>query len=331
MKEYFKKIYEKIKFWLTVSRHFSLPQTVLPYLFAVILAYKTYEINYALSLLGLIGVIFAHLGINIIDDYYDWKSGAVTERKKLIDGGMRSRENKCFYLENNLTTVDKIFKIAVLMCLAALLIGIYIAFKIGFVIILIAAIAGFLGLFYSAPPFGFSYHGLGEVVLGLLCGPLLMTGAYVTASGHLDFLILFTSFIIGLLIINILHTHAIMDFDSDESAGRISLAVYLKSKDNAIVAQFLILAFVYLLFLIGIITGVYPLFCVLVFVTVPKAVGLVRLMESDRNVRQPWMGWMENWEYYQQEGLDWFMLRWYISRNLLVDFAVILGVTYLIG
>lgn len=322
------KILDKINLWLTIGRGYTVPTSILPYVFAVVLATKHYNIDYSLSILGLIGVLLAHMSVNILDDYFDWKKGAVEEYKKLLDEGMQARTHKCFYLEQNLTTLNTVLAVALSMDAIAILIGIFIAAKVGWVLIIIAFFAGLMGFFYSAPPFRLSYHGLGEIAIGIIFGPLLMVGAYLTAGGNIDKPILLSSVIIGALIANIAHTHAIMDFKSDINVGKISLSTFLKTQDNAIKAQSLIFFFAYLILLVGIIFKVFPLASILTFITIPKTIALVRLMKTQDKTKKFWMGGIENWEQLQKEGSDWFMLRLFLSRNIMIDFVLIFGITY---
>jgi hypothetical protein len=51
----------------------------------------------------------------------------------------------------------------------------------------------------------------------------------------------------------------------------------------------------------------------------------VWLFESERKIeRRKWYGPMEYWDVYLQKKIDWFMIRWYLSRNLTVAFALCL-------
>lgn len=322
------KIIEKIKLWVAIGRGYTLPQSIIPYIFAVVLASKQCSVNWFLSLLGLIGVVLVHASVNMLDDYFDWKKGAVEKYKKLLSEGMQARTHKCFYLEQNLTTTKTVLLVALSMDAVACLLGLYIALKVGFSVILIALGAGIMGFFYSAPPVKLSYRGLGELAIGIIFGPLLMAGAYITAGANFDMPILYASLILGLLIANIAHTHAIMDFDSDVEVGKTSLATAFKTRDNAILVQGLIYGFAYLILAVGILTKVYPLASILAFATLPKAFALVKLMKTQEKEKKLWMGIIENWKSLQKEGSDWFMLRLCLSRNIVTDLVLILGITY---
>jgi 1,4-dihydroxy-2-naphthoate polyprenyltransferase len=322
------KILEKISLWFKIGRGFTVSQSMVPYIFAVVLASKHCHVNLFLSFLGLISVGIVQLSINILDDYFDWKKGAVEDYKKLRDEGKRNSANKCFYLEQNLVTLNQILIFALSLDAIACLAGLYIASKVGISVIIIAAIAGILSFFYSAPPIRFSYRGMSEVVIGIIFGPLLMAGAYVTAGASFDSQLWFASAMLGLLIANISYTHALTDFDSDIKAGKTSLPTLLKTKDNAIFLQGLIYALTYVILVVSVILKVFPLVSLVAFITLPKAFALVRLMKTDDKEKKFWMGAIENWEAIKQEGAEWFMIRLCISRNLLLDFIVLLGITY---
>lgn len=324
------KITDRINLWLRIGRSYTLLTSIVPYIFAVLLASKHYHINWHLSILGFIGVVLVHISINMLDDYFDWKKGAVKEYKKLIDEGMLARTHKCFYLEENLTTLNTVLAVALSMDAIGCLIGLYIFTKIGFSVILIAVLAGILGFSYSAPPLRLSYNGFGEITIGLIFGPLLMSGAYITAGANVDKLILFSSVIIGIFVANVAHTHAIMDFDSDIKVGKTSLPTSFKTKNNAIFALEFFYAMAYVITAVGIYLKILPIAGLLTFITIPKAFALVKLMESPDREKKLWMGFIGNWKNFQKEGSDWFMMRLCISRNVFVDFTVILGLTYFI-
>lgn len=322
------KIANTVNLWLKIGRSYTLPQTIMPYILAVILASTTCDVSYFLSILGLIGVCLVHMSINMLDDYFDWQKGAVAEYKKLSEQGIVAVTNKCFYFEEKLTTPDIVLKVALAYDIIACFIGLFIALQTGISIIFIALITAILGFFYSAPPINLSYRGLGEPVIGLIFGPLLMYGAYITAGAQPDKLILYTSLIIGILVANIAYTHAIMDFDSDLKVHKTSFPILFKTKINAIKIQAFLYFLAYLILAVATYTKVYPKITILLFLISPMTVGLVKLMQNDNREKKLWMGFIENWEQYQKDGSDLFMMRLCISRNIVTNFVIMLGITY---
>lgn len=322
------KILDKTKLWFEIGRGFTTPLSVLPYIFAVILAAKHYKIDFLLSVLGLIGIFLAHLSVNMLDDYFDWKKGAVATYKNLEQQGLVPENNKCFYFTQNLVTPKSVFVVSSLMAIIAFLIGVFIALKVGISVIIIALITALLGFFYSASPIKLSYRGLGEPVIAIIFGPLLMIGAYLTAGAHIDKFILLISFITGLLVMNIGYVHAVSDFDSDLKVGKKSFPGIFKTKDKAIFVLALIYIFVYMLLSFGIFAKIFPFATILTFILIPKISALINLMKNNDIDPKFWMGPMENWEQVKKQGAEWFMLRICLSRNIVTDFIVIFTITY---
>ena len=64
---------KQIKFWLDNARYVSLPQSLLPCILAISLASGSAEFSWGLSVLAVVGVVLAHFGMNLADDYFDYK------------------------------------------------------------------------------------------------------------------------------------------------------------------------------------------------------------------------------------------------------------------
>jgi 1,4-dihydroxy-2-naphthoate octaprenyltransferase len=339
------------KFWYGAARPASLGQSLTPYVLGSVLAlgallYQGLSLGYgaldtlslqgvALGLLlavaGFIGVACAHLGLNLLDDYFDYRGGAVARRKELQEGGMRARMGKCAYLDQGATLEDT-RRVAIGFIAVALVLGALVLVIRGWEVLIFAGCALVLGLAYAGPPLRLSYHGLGELVIGVIFGPLVVIASYFVICGHIEPLAIWASIPTGLLALNIVHTHAIMDFGPDKAAKRTTLAVLLGSQKVAALfgAAFIVLA--YGTVIAGVVLGFLPVLSLLVLLTLPMAVTLVRLVlryaadPASAFAYRRWMGPMERWDAIVARGIDWFMIRWYLSRNLLMAFVVILAV-----
>lgn len=319
---------EKLKLWFEIGRGFTTPLSVLPYIFAIILAAKGHKIDLLLSFLGLIGIFLAHLSVNMLDDYFDWKKGAVATYKNLEAQGLVPENNKCFYFTQNLVSPLQVFIVALLMAAIAFLIGVFIASKVGVSVILIALVTAALGFFYSASPIKLSYRGLGEPVIALIFGPLLMTGAYLTAGAHLDKFILLISSIMGIWVMNIGYVHALSDFDSDLKVGKKSFPGLFKTKDNAVFVLALLYVISYILLVFGVFAKIFPIASAATFLLIPKISALIKLIKNNDLEPKFWMGPMEDWKKVKEQGAEWFMLRICLTRNLVTDFIVLFSITY---
>ncbi|MDR0658928.1 MAG: prenyltransferase [Mediterranea sp.] len=319
-----------IKFWLNNARKTALPQSVLPAALAACMASRAETFSLPLAFLSIIGVALAHLGMNLFDDYFDYRKKGAGIRIELANAGIRSRLAKCDYILSGRTTVKALLIAAVIFCATAVLAGIAISFWRGAGIYGLILIAGFLGLSYSGSPFRFSYRGLGELLIGVMFGPLLMVGVYYASCGALSPAIWIVSIPVGLLVANIVYTHSIMDYEPDKRIGKMTLAVLLDNKRSMLAVSALLTYLPYIFIGAGVAGDYLSPGCLAVFLTLPMAAGLfcllIRFTGNRKETVKPrfWMGPMENWKRIQAAGIDWFMIRWMLSRNLLSFFCLIL-------
>jgi len=324
-------------FWLKNARYHALPQSVIPACLAACLAFGQEGFHLFYAVLAVLGTSLGHLGINLFDDFFDYLKKETIFRNKMALQGMRARIGKCPYLISNQATLKQLLCACCLFSGLALCIALIIYFKRGNAILIFAGVTAFLGLFYSAWPFRLSYHGLGEMTVGVIFGPLLMSGVYYAACGQFAPSLLFISIPIGLFVTNILYVHSILDYEPDKNVGKRTLAVLLDNKRLMLAALLVFTLSPYLIICVGIYAGFLSKYFFFVFVTLPMALELFRLMwlytkDSKRDIqRKFWMGPMNNWDRIISNRIEWFMIRWYIARNLLVFFCVIVFLASICG
>ena len=318
----------KIIFWLKNARYVALPQSVLPAVLAVFMALNYADFSLLYSISAVFGVIFTHLSINLFDDYFDYKNQNIQIRNKLAENNVRARVGKCDYLIAKKTTVKQLFFVASAFLFIALAIGTVIFLHRGNVILYLALIGGFLGLSYSAKPLCLSYRGLGEIVVGIMFGPLLMIGVFYASCGVYHPCIALVAAAVGLLVTNILFTHSIMDYHPDKHTGKKTLAILIRSTKGMFIVSCLIHILPFLLIGYGIAAHYLSFWYLLTFLSFPlSGYSMYLIVQFFRYPQkkfkpQRWMGAMENWDAITQAGTDWFMIRWYLTRNLTAFFCI---------
>lgn len=327
-----KNVFQNFRTWLLNSRTIALPQSMLPAIAAVAIASTVADFNIFLAIIGIIGVVFGHLGSNLFDDYFDHTKMHSDYKEKLAHTGVRARIAKCDYLTSGKNTVPQLLAASVIFSGFALIVGFVIWIFRGNEVIYFAAVAAFFGLSYSGFPFKFSYRGMGELVIGLMFGPLLMSGVYFAACGAFSWAILFLSIPVGLLVTNIVYSHSILDFEPDKLANKRTLAVLINNKKGMLVVSFFCNFSPFIIIAIGAIFGYLSYWYLLVFATFPMASNLFYLMfQYYKNPYKEdwtpkfWMGPMEKWEEKTKAGLGWFLIRWMLARNLLSFFCLIIA------
>ena len=84
----------KIKFWYDAARPQSLPQSVTPSLVGICLAFASGGGVWWAAVIGVVGVVAAHLSVNLLDDYFDYRNAGIESREQLVRAGMRARIGK---------------------------------------------------------------------------------------------------------------------------------------------------------------------------------------------------------------------------------------------
>ncbi len=325
----YRKILARIRFWLGNARMYSLPQSMMTALTAAVIAAASPDFSLILAILAILGVALAHLSMNLFDDYFDWLKEKSGWREQLAAQGKRARTKKCPYLESASATTNELLLACCGFAAAALLCGLPIFLVRGAVILWPVVLCGILGIFYSAEPLRLSYRGLGEAVIGIIFGPLLMFGVYISACGHPATDILAPALALGLLVTNILYTHSVLDIQADSYAGKRTLAGLLITPDRLRKASAFFCFSPFLLIFIAILIGWLAPSWLLTLLALPMALMLYRsvalYIQKPQIVpeRRWWYGPIPHWERTCQNGLAWFALRWYLSRNLTALFALL--------
>jgi 1,4-dihydroxy-2-naphthoate octaprenyltransferase len=115
------------------------------------------------------------------------------------------------------------------------LIGLYLAWIAGPVILLVGAISIAAGALYTGGPRPYGYAGLGEVFVFIFFGLVAVNGSYYVQLEALDWGAFGLSVAVGFLSTAILVVNNIRDIDSDRRAGKNTLAVRIgREKTRAV-------------------------------------------------------------------------------------------------
>lgn len=326
----------KFKFWWTNARPISLPQSLLPALTAVVLSVGQSQFSWIAAVACIIGVIFLHLGLNLMDDWFDYRSGSMQAREQVSNEGFRGRMVKYPYLTSGAATHKQLLgAIACFLGVAALM-GVVAIVVRGWMILGWVAAALVIGVSYSGGPLKLGFRGLGELVIFLMFGPLLMSGVYYAITGTLDWKITWLSIAVGLLVTNIVYSHSVLDSVPDAKMGKKTMAHLMGGKRGQIVLSALINTIPYIMVVIGVVLGqLHPAYLA-VLVVLPLSIWLVRSLNDFVNDREvplvvkKWMGPMGDFDAYCKAGVGWFLLRWLVARNIVQFFCMIIIVVNLI-
>ena len=324
------------KFWFTNARPISLPQSMLPALTAVALSSGTGHFSWLAAIVSVLGVMFAHLGMNLLDDWFDYYKGSGEARKKAASEGFRGRMTKYPYLTSGEATPKQLLvAVCVFLGIAAVMGCIVLAVR-GWMILWWMLVGFIIGYSYSGGPLKLGFRGLGEMVIFIMFGPLMMTGVYYAITGEVTPKIAWLSAAVGLLVTNIVYTHSVLDAVPDKKMGKFTMA-HLMGSDKGMLALSSVLNLLpYILVTAGVILGQLHIAYLAVLLVLPVSVWLVKSLScfvshvDVPTVTKWWMGPMGDFDRFRKGGLDWFMIRWLVARNIVQFFCLIAAVVSLI-
>jgi len=217
-------IMTKIFTWVVIMRLPFLSATFVPiFVGAAIAKFAGYPIQWGWLALTALGGALLQIGTNTSNDYYDHVSGTDEINYNYsnvgLNGGGRGIQMGLISPKGMLTLAITTFGLSALV-------GIPLIQKAGLAVLWLGLIGFLSGLFYTAPPFKFSSRkGLGELLIGLNFGPLMVAGSALVQTGKLLPEAFLVGIPIGLLIAAVVYVNEFPDHDSDKKTGKNTLIV----------------------------------------------------------------------------------------------------------
>ncbi|GAC1655036.1 MAG: hypothetical protein NVS9B1_07300 [Candidatus Dormibacteraceae bacterium] len=230
--------------WLVLTRACVQPMTLTSAAIAGLLAFRAPGFSVGLFLLSAIGIVVAHAGNNLINDVFDEGLGndtadyprALYAPHPILSGLATRRTLVTAFLVLN--AID----LAILVTLTAYRGWPIVAF----------ALLGLIGsIGYAAPVLRFKKRGLGEPVVFMVWGPLMVGGTYFAAAGHLPWQAVAASVPYALLCTTVLFGKHIDKLEWDRPKGIYTLPVLLgEARARAVTLALMVLFYVSVVVLI---------------------------------------------------------------------------------
>ena len=225
-----------MRIWLNAARPRTLPAAVAPVLVGTAVA-----INQSGSLpriggfvAAMLASILIQIGTNLANDYSDARRGADSSDRL---GPVR-------ITSAGLATPGRVLWAAWIAFGLAIVLGLYLTWLAGPVILAVGALSITAGTLYTGGPKPYGYAGLGEVFVFLFFGLIAVNGSYFVQLEAIDWGTVGLSVSVGLLATAILVVNNVRDIDSDRRAGKMTLAVRLgRDRTRSLFRAFLALAF----------------------------------------------------------------------------------------
>ncbi|MCF7891165.1 1,4-dihydroxy-2-naphthoate octaprenyltransferase [Candidatus Bipolaricaulota bacterium] len=257
----------KAKALMISTRPWSFPMTLGSVLVGTLLAAKIGDFFLPRLILVAIGTILAHSATNLLNDYFDFKSGldkpgsptAKYRRHPLVEDWFNPRELIVY------SSIAYFF---------VLVIGAYLTYLSGPLVIGFGLIGFVAGYFYTGG-IKYKYLGWGEVSVFIVWGPLMVTGSFFVQSETITITPVLVSIPLGLLVSSVLLGNNLRDKHYDKEAGVKTVAT-LVDETNGFLIFTLLISGAYLSLIFLILAGILTFWSMLVFSSLPVAYQLLQ-------------------------------------------------------
>ena len=217
-------ILTKIFTWMVIMRLPFLSATFVPiFAGAAVTSMLGQDVSWGWLMLTLLAGSLLHIGTTTSNDYFDHISGTDARNYNYSNKGMIGGSRS---IQMGLISPKGILTVAIIAFTLSAVAGIPLIIKSGLSILWLGLIGFFSGLFYTAPPFKFSSRkGMGELLIGLNFGPLMVAGSALVQTGQLLPQAFLAGIPIGFLIAAVVYMNEFPDYDSDKATGKNTLIV----------------------------------------------------------------------------------------------------------
>jgi 1,4-dihydroxy-2-naphthoate polyprenyltransferase len=265
-------MFSHVKKYFIASRPWSFTMSLISVSVGTLLAAEEGSVSWLWFAVTAVGITLFHAAANLINDYFDTlydidqqDSPTAKYRPQPIISGM-------------LTPRQTIVEASVFLVLTVA-IGMTAAVIRSWHILWIGLIGLFTSIYYTAGPVKFKYRALGEFAVFMMWGPLMIEGAYAVQRQALSMKALYISVPFGVLVALVLFANNMRDIAYDSRHNVKTVSIMLGSRNSFILfAGLIALAYAYVLGMILI--GIMSLWGLLIFLSIPKAVSLLRTFKE---------------------------------------------------
>ena len=263
--------------WHAIRYHFVSP-SIFPAVLGGLISWANGQFHLWLFILVLIVVIINHIGLNMTDDYFDYKHSV----DKLKPGEKNPYSGGSGTLINGAIEPRKMFLAFSLCFLITISAGLYLTAIRGLPVLLLGLFGISCAIFYTAPPVSFSHHGFGELSILVNFGSIIGLGAYYVQSQMFTLEAFLATLPIGIMIFSLIVINEIPDIEEDRSAGKITLIVRY---GRAIGVKLYIISWlcVYAIIFGAVTLRLIPVFTLLALLSLPHVLRSTKILREHYN------------------------------------------------
>jgi 1,4-dihydroxy-2-naphthoate octaprenyltransferase len=247
-------------------RPFTLTASIIPALIGTGIAVTQGNFHVGLFLCFTVACILIQAATNMFNEYFDFKRGLDSKEMVGIAGTI---------VHDGVRPIT-VLRLGWTFMFIAILLGVYICAATTWWIALVGSLCLCVAYFYSGGPKPLAYTPFGELAASVAMGPVIVLLAYYIQTHNITGRAAAISIPIGLLIGAILLGNNIRDMEQDKLGGRRTVAILL-GRERGRVLFACVFAVTYVLVLCLIAVHMLTPWVLLVLMTIPSAVYVVRL------------------------------------------------------
>ena len=252
-------------YFLETRPQFLLLSVVLAFLGTSIAWYDgTFHLHYAV--LAFVGLLLAHISVNVLNDYFDYRSGIDLATKRTPFSGGSG------ILPAATLRPGQVFWLGLIAFLLSVPVGVYFVLVIGWPLLPLMLVAAMCVLLYTPL---LLKMGWPEWAPGVGMGALPVLGAYFVQTGEYTLTAVVASIPSGILVHNLLLLNEFPDVDADREGRRKTLPIILGKERASLVYSALIVA-TYAWIIVGVAAGAMPVLSLVALLTLPLATKAIQ-------------------------------------------------------
>lgn len=253
----------------------TLIASLIPVLYGTTYAWYKYDrIDYSLIVPLLVSMLMIQSATNMINDCSDYMSGADQRHVRIDEKILVSGE----------LSVKQLAKLAIGFLIIAFIIGIYIASKSSYGILIVGLLGVTIALLYSMGPLPISYTPIGELVSGVTMGIGISSTVIYVVSGVVSLETILVALPPTLFIASILLSNNLSDIEVDKASGRRTLPILIGVTKSEYLWQANVLGIIFLS-MIFVLLGIYPIGVILWMLPLFSYKNFKRFSTYEKNVQ----------------------------------------------
>lgn len=268
-------------FFLETRPQFLLLSIVLAFL-GTCMAWYYGVFHWGYAVLAFVGLLLAHISVNVLNDYFDYRSGIdLATRRTPFSGGSG-------ILPAAMLKPGQVLWLGLIAFLLTIPVGVYFVLARGWPLLPLLLVGAACILLYTPL---LTKFGWPEWAPGLGLGALPILGTYFVQTAAYTLPAVIASVPSGILVHNLLFLNEFPDAEADRKGGRKTLPIVLGKAKAGVFYSALTIG-MYLWIVGGVIAGVMPAFTLLGLLTLPFALRAINgaLHYDDESKLMPALG-----------------------------------------